>query len=77
MTASEMISVLREMQNEVYGGHTGKYGIAMDLAVGILMKERRKELADGCQGCVFYRVEEWKMPCKECKRSKKDYWRGE
>ena len=48
----------------------------MDLAVGILMKERSKELADGCQGCAFYKVEEWEMPCKKCKRSKKDYWRG-
>lgn len=30
---------------------------------------------DGCRGCVFTDVEKWELPCRECKQSKKDYWR--
>lgn len=32
-------------------------------------------LADGCSGCAFEHVEEWEMPCMNCKRNCKDYWR--
>ena len=32
-------------------------------------------LADGCSGCAFTSTEEWEMPCRECKRNSKDYWR--
>lgn len=31
--------------------------------------------ADGCLGCAFEETEEWEMPCAECKRACKDYWR--
>lgn len=34
----------------------------------------RKE-ADGCKGCVFTDKEEWELPCSDCKRNHKDYWR--
>ena len=36
--------------------------------------ERNK--ADGCVGCAFWNKESWDMPCKECKRNCKDYWRA-
>lgn len=29
----------------------------------------------GCEGCAFWDKETWEMPCKECKRNCKDYWR--
>ena len=35
----------------------------------------KQQQADGCVGCKYIELEEWDMPCKECKRSKKDYWR--
>lgn len=31
--------------------------------------------ADGCAGCAFEEVNEWEMPCAQCKRNCKDYWR--
>lgn len=31
--------------------------------------------ADGCSGCAFFDREDWEMPCKECKRACRDYWR--
>lgn len=31
--------------------------------------------ADGCVGCKFSDRPEWKMPCIDCKRNHKDYWR--
>lgn len=32
--------------------------------------------ADGCQGCAFLDKEDWEMPCAECRRCCKDYWRA-
>ena len=37
---------------------------------------RMKGNADGCVGCSFESVEEWEMPCKNCSRGNKDYWRS-
>lgn len=34
-----------------------------------------RQEADGCEGCVFMDVEEWKMPCEKCQRNCKDYYR--
>lgn len=31
--------------------------------------------ADACVECKYLSVEDWEMPCKECRRAKKDYWR--
>ena len=31
--------------------------------------------ADGCEGCAYMDVEEWNLPCCNCKRGCKDYWR--
>lgn len=39
-------------------------------------RERRKQEADGCKGCTFRSVEEWKMTGEKCKRGCKDYWRA-
>ena len=36
-----------------------------------------RDRADGCCGCAFEDVQEWEMPCRDCKRSKKDYWRAD
>ena len=35
----------------------------------------QKEEADGCVGCKYLGNELWEMPCKDCKRNHKDYWR--
>ena len=32
-------------------------------------------LGDGCEGCKFVKVQEWDMPCADCKNSHKNYWR--
>lgn len=34
-----------------------------------------KENADGCKECAFVSVSSWELPCRECKRNCKDYWR--
>ena len=34
-----------------------------------------RDKADSCAGCAFLTREDWEMPCKDCKRSHKDYWR--
>ena len=34
-----------------------------------------RDKADACVGCAFLKKEDWEMPCKDCKRSHKDYWR--
>ena len=41
-----------------------------------LLKLVARAEADGCKDCAFEDVEEWEMPCRECKRSRKDYWRA-
>lgn len=35
-----------------------------------------KENADGCKDCYFDDVNSWELPCRECKRNSKDYWRA-
>lgn len=37
---------------------------------------RMKENADGCVGCGFESTEPWELPCKQCSRGNKDYWRA-
>lgn len=34
-----------------------------------------KDKADGCNDCVYEKVEEWEMPCAKCARNCKDYFR--
>ena len=38
------------------------------------MEKGKKEFTT-CKDCTFYDVEEWEMPCKECKHCCKDYYR--
>ena len=33
--------------------------------------------SDGCLGCAYEDFEEWKEPCKMCRRASKDYYRRE
>lgn len=35
----------------------------------------KQQQADGCTGCKYLHLEDWDMPCRECKRSHKDYYR--
>lgn len=44
-------------------------------AIEELKKVLDAYLADGCLGCAFESTEEWKLPCMECRRNCKDYWR--
>ena len=34
-----------------------------------------RDKADGCHGCAFESTEPWDMPCRECRRNQRDYWR--
>ncbi len=36
-----------------------------------------RQEADGCDGCMYQNKAEWEMPCKQCRRGCKDYWRQE
>lgn len=38
---------------------------------------KQREDADGCTGCAFQDVDTWELPCRQCKRGCKDYWRRE
>lgn len=31
--------------------------------------------ADGCVGCAYMSVREWELPCVQCARNCRDYWR--
>lgn len=44
-------------------------------AIGEAARAIKREDADGCTGCKFTDVETWDLPCRECKRNSKDYWR--
>ena len=37
---------------------------------------KMKEKADGCIGCAYDDVMSWELPCRQCKRNSKDYWRA-
>lgn len=43
--------------------------------INVLSAILEQEKADGCHGCAFIDKETFEMPCKECKRNCKDYWR--
>ena len=45
-------------------------------AIEELKKVLAAYLADGCWKCAFGGVDEWELPCRECKRNTKDYWRA-
>lgn len=51
-------------------------GYAQGIIQGMVDARVMKEDADGCSGCVFDDVESWEMPCRNCKRNCKDYWRA-
>lgn len=36
-----------------------------------------RDKADGCKLCAYQNKDEWEMPCVDCKRNHKDYWRHE
>lgn len=43
--------------------------------IDIAIKTIAQSEADGCMNCVFEGVEEWELPCRQCARGCKDYWR--
>lgn len=47
----------------------------MDELIKLVQAWIDRQEADGCQGCAFIKYKEWEMPCVECKRACKDYWR--
>ena len=53
-----------------------KRGYEQGLAKGKEDAFRMKENADGCVGCAFESTEPWELPCKQCSRGNKDYWRA-
>lgn len=42
----------------------------------ILEKAIEQCKADGCIGCAYMSVREWELPCCQCARNCKDYWRN-
>lgn len=48
-------------------------GINIDLQE-LLQTLADKLKADGCTGCKYQDVPEWKLPCAQCRRGCKDYW---
>lgn len=47
----------------------------IDDLVNLVQARIDAENADGCEECAFEDRDEWEMPCKQCKRACKDYWR--
>ena len=47
----------------------------MDELIKLVQAWIDKQEADGCFACAFEKTEEWELPCRECKRNHKDYWR--
>lgn len=47
-----------------------------ELLKAALDKAREQAKADGCWKCAFVEREEWELPCSDCKRNHKDYWRA-
>ncbi len=41
----------------------------------ILEKAIEQCKAYGCEGCAYMSVREWELPCCQCARNCKDYWR--
>ena len=51
-------------------------GYAQGIIQGRIEAGLLKEDAVKCRGCAFEAVESWEMPCMQCKRNCKDYWRA-
>lgn len=47
---------------------------ALTEAMAAVIRDDARQKADGCEGCKYQAVPEWKMPCSGCKRQVKDYW---
>ena len=47
----------------------------MQDALETIERGEAQRVVDGCNGCAFWDVEEWELPCNRCKRNCKDYWR--
>ncbi len=50
-----------------------EFGIIIDRKILEQAIEQCK--ADGCSGCAYMSVEEWELPCRQCARNCRDYWR--
>ena len=48
----------------------------IDLIANRVVEKLKTAEHDGCKGCAFIDVEDWEMPCLECKQNKTDYWRA-
>ena len=49
--------------------------IRIDELIKLVQAWIDRQEADGCFACAFEKTEEWELPCRECKRNHKDYWR--
>lgn len=47
----------------------------MDELINLVKAWIDSQEADGCVGCAFNDRYEWELPCSDCKRNHKDYWR--
>lgn len=50
-------------------------GNKMDELINLVKAWIDSQEADGCVGCAFNDRYEWELPCADCKRNHKDYWR--
>lgn len=57
----------------IYEEAKTEFGIMIDRKILEQAIEQCK--ADGCVGCAYMSVEEWEMPCRQCTRNCRDYWR--
>ena len=67
------------MEEEKFEGKELKaYNQGFDVGYNhaIYKYERLKEDADGCEGCAFMSHYSWELPCSQCRRNCRDYWRS-
>ena len=55
-------------------GSTGEEGSFAEMIFNACSKNFFTDI-QGCAGCAFEDNEEWEMPCVQCKRISKDYYR--
>lgn len=72
MSDVETVKILLTALSEVEQECQMEYAAAIRHAIDVIVQNE----ADGCVGCAFEDREEWEMPCKECKNSKRNYWRA-
>lgn len=48
-----------------------KYERFLAIAIDAIKKQKM----DGCCECAYESRREWQVPCKDCRRAHRDYWR--